>query len=137
MSEKCKCGLTLPRIRIMGRKRDSVTVGIKGTRLFPSQIYKALYEFDEITGDFQLVLDSEHRKDILTFRVEVVKESNVNSKDLELKIKKKLENMFPDFKDCVTKDLIEVKIELLNPNSLPKTGAGKPKDIIIDNRVLV
>jgi len=136
-TEKCKCGLTLPRIWVMGRRHESITVGIKGTRLFPNQIYEALDSFNEITGDFQLVLETENRLDILTFRVEVIKKEDLNNEDLKNKIKDKLENISPDLKDCISKRLLKLVVELVPPKSLPKTGARKPKDTIVDKGAFV
>lgn len=79
-NEKCKCGRTLKRIKVVGRLDDMFIAG--GVNVFPSDIEHVARKFDELTGEYRVrVFEDRH---ITRFKVEVEKKnsSNVDIEDL-------------------------------------------------------
>jgi phenylacetate-CoA ligase len=68
-AEPCECGRTSFRFRVLGRSDDMVHV--RGVNVFPTAIAQVLATFhDELTGEFQIVLDTPPPYNQLPLRVE-------------------------------------------------------------------
>lgn len=71
---QCKCGLQYPRIdRIIGRTDDMVKV--KGVNIYPGQIDEVLSKIDGVSSEYNIVIQHNAGKDVMTLRVEVENES--------------------------------------------------------------
>lgn len=69
-AEPCACGRTSFRIRVLGRSDDMVHV--RGVNVFPTAIAEVLaYFHDELSGEFQIVLDTPPPYNQLPLRVEL------------------------------------------------------------------
>ena len=71
-NEKCKCGRTLKRIKVVGRLDDMFIAG--GVNVFPSDIEHVARKFDDLTGEYRVTVFEE--KHITRFKVEVEKRKN-------------------------------------------------------------
>lgn len=83
-NEKCKCGRTLKRIKVVGRLDDMFIAG--GVNVFPSDIEHVARKFDDLTGEYRVrVFEDRH---ITRFKVEVEKKktSNVDIEELREKL---------------------------------------------------
>lgn len=70
---QCKCGLQYPRIdRIIGRTDDMVKV--KGVNIYPGQIDEVLSKIDGVSSEYNIVIQHNDGKDVMTLRVEVENE---------------------------------------------------------------
>jgi phenylacetate-CoA ligase len=121
----CACGRTHRRIeRITGRTDDMLI--IKGVNIFPIQIEKKLMEIDGVGTNFQIILERKGYNDHMIVRVEVAREFfSGDLKPLELLRKQITEELRSDI-------LITPRVDLLEPNSLPKTEGKAVR--VIDNR---
>lgn len=90
-NEKCSCGRTLKRIKVVGRIDDMFIAG--GVNVFPSDIEHVIRKFDTLTGEYRInIVEDRH---IVKFTVEVEKREDVaiDTEDLreqvsyEIKIK--------------------------------------------------
>ena len=68
-TEPCECGRTSFRFRVLGRSDDMVHV--RGVNVFPTAIAQVLAEFPELSGEFQIVLDTPPPYNELPLRVEI------------------------------------------------------------------
>ncbi len=119
---ECKCGRTHPRIdRIMGRTDDMLI--IRGINVFPSQIEEVLVQIEEVSPQYQLIVEREHNLDILTVMVEVnqkVFSDEIKALEMvEKKIQLEIENVLG----------ISVKIKLVEPRTVERSE-GKAKRIV-------
>jgi phenylacetate-CoA ligase len=119
--EECECGRHHPRImRVKGRSDDMLIIG--GVNVFPSQVETVLMKMNGVGDQYQIIVD----RDILD----------------KLQLKVEVEEKFyrsPDYDPAAfTKRLgeeltaimtIRVRIELMEPGSLPRTE-GKAKRVI-------
>jgi len=121
----CACGRTHRRIeRITGRTDDMLI--IKGVNIFPVQIEKKLMEIDGVGTNFQIILERKGYNDHMIVRVEVAREFfSGDLKQLELLRKHITEELRSDI-------LITPRVDLLEPNTLPKTEGKAVR--VIDNR---
>ncbi len=70
-NEPCACGRTSFRFRILGRSDDMVVV--RGVNVFPTAIAQVLAEIpQELSGEFQIVLDTPPPYNELPLRVEIL-----------------------------------------------------------------
>jgi phenylacetate-CoA ligase len=123
----CGCGRAHRRIdRIQGRSDDMFI--IKGVNVFPVQVEKVLMNIAEVGNNYVIVLTREHNIDDMVVRVEVT--DSVFAEDMrELeRVRKRIAH------DLKSELLITPKVELVEPNSLPKSD-GKAKRFI-DQREL-
>ncbi|MBP8984130.1 MAG: phenylacetate--CoA ligase [Syntrophobacterales bacterium] len=125
MPGPCPCGRTHRRIeRIKGRTDDMLI--IKGVNIFPIQVEKKLMEIPGVGRNFQIILEREGFNDDMIVRVEVEKEYfDGDILHLERLQRRIVEELKSDI-------LITPKVELVEPNTLPK-GEGKAQRVI-DNR---
>jgi phenylacetate-CoA ligase len=121
----CPCGRTHRRIeRIKGRTDDMMI--LKGVNIFPIQIEKKLMEIPGVGTNFLIILDREGYNDQMTVKVEVQKEYfGGDLHQLETLRRRIAEELKSDI-------LISPKVDLLEPDSLPKSE-GKAQRVI-DNR---
>jgi phenylacetate-CoA ligase len=68
-SERCACGRTAPRFRIMGRSDDMVVV--RGINAFPAQVAAVLNGFDALSGEYRIVLEGGGPYDVLPVEAEL------------------------------------------------------------------
>lgn len=72
-NEKCSCGRTLKRIKVVGRIDDMFIAG--GVNVFPSDIEHVIRKFDALTGEYRInIVEDRH---ITKFTVEVEKRGDV------------------------------------------------------------
>ncbi|HET58726.1 MAG TPA: phenylacetate--CoA ligase [Deltaproteobacteria bacterium] len=121
----CSCGRTHRRIsRITGRTDDMLI--LKGVNIFPIQIEKKLMEIPGVGNNFLIILEREGYNDLMIVRVEVLREFfSGNLKQLEQLRRKITEELRSDI-------LITPRVELVEPNTLPKTEGKAVR--VIDNR---
>lgn len=70
-TEQCKCGRAGMRFRVVGRSDDMVV--IRGLNLFPTMVAAVINEFEELSGDYRIVLDRPPPHDFLPVHVELAK----------------------------------------------------------------
>jgi phenylacetate-CoA ligase len=70
-TEPCRCGRTGMRFRVVGRSDDMVVV--RGLNMFPTMIAKVLTGFEELSGDYRIVLETKPPYDFLPVHVELAK----------------------------------------------------------------
>lgn len=100
-NEKCACGRTLKRIKVVGRIDDMFIAG--GVNVFPSDIEHVIRKFDTLTGEYRVnIVEDRH---ITKFTVEVERREGI---DID---KETLKNQV----------IYEIKMKL----------GVKPKDVII------
>ncbi len=123
----CGCGRVHRRIdRIRGRCDDMFI--IKGVNVFPVQVEKVLMNIPEVGNNYVIVLTRENNIDDMIVRVEVTDAVFVEDmRELE-RVRKRIA------RDLKSELLITPKVELVEPNSLPR-GEGKALRFI-DRRVL-
>jgi len=68
-TDRCACGRTGMRFRVVGRSDDMVVV--RGLNLFPSMVAAVVGEFDALSGDYRIVLESAPPYDFLPVHVEL------------------------------------------------------------------
>lgn len=67
----CSCGRTGFRFRVVGRSDDMVVV--RGLNLFPTMVAAVINEFDALSGDYRITLESPPPYDALPVTVELAK----------------------------------------------------------------
>ncbi|NNJ74050.1 MAG: phenylacetate--CoA ligase family protein [Anderseniella sp.] len=70
-TEACRCGRTGMRFRVVGRNDDMVVV--RGLNMFPTMIASVLTRFEELSGDYRIVLDTKPPHDFLPVQAELAK----------------------------------------------------------------
>lgn len=121
----CPCGRTHRRIeRIKGRTDDMMI--LKGVNIFPIQIEKKLMEVPGVGNNFLIILDRMDYNDHMTVKVEVRREFfSGGLGQLESLRRRITEELKGDI-------LISPKVELVEPDSLPKSEGKATR--VIDNR---
>ena len=80
-NEKCACGRTLKRIKVVGRIDDMFIAG--GVNVFPSDIEHVIRKFDTLTGEYRInIVEDRH---ITKFTVEVERREGVDIDKAQLK----------------------------------------------------
>jgi phenylacetate-CoA ligase len=119
--EQCACGLTLRRIRRIGRRSDDMFI-IRGVNVFPSQVEIALLRVEGTLPHYQIVLTRDKGLDQMEVKVEVTPE--VFSDEI-----RKLEALQHQLEASIENVLgIRVKITLVGPRSLVRSE-GKAKRV--------
>lgn len=70
-TDPCACGRTGFRFRVVGRSDDMVVV--RGLNLFPSMVAGVIGQFELLSGDYRIVLDSPPPHDVLPVSVELAR----------------------------------------------------------------
>jgi phenylacetate-CoA ligase len=118
--EPCACGRTLARIPdgILGRADDMLTV--RAANVYPSAIDEIVKSFDELGGEYQVVIDKPQDLDVMTLRLERSGELSADGeRDLVRRLDDRIKMNFGS----------RAEIELLDPGTLP-TFVYKAKRII-------
>ncbi len=116
---ECPCGSKFSRIdTIMGRTDDMIKV--KGVNIFPSHIEEVLREVNEVSSEYQVMIDHLNGKDILTLFIET--EADPQDETLKKKI-------VSEFK---VKIGIMTSVKLVGIGDLPRSE--KKTTRIFDNR---
>jgi phenylacetate-CoA ligase len=68
-TEVCKCGCAGFRFRVIGRSDDMVVV--RGLNMFPTMVAAVVTSFEELSGDYRIVLDAPPPYDVLPVEVEL------------------------------------------------------------------
>jgi phenylacetate-CoA ligase len=85
----CECGLEFPRIdRIIGRSDDMVKV--RGAMIYPSRVDELLSGIDEVSSEYQIMIDHLNGRDILTLFFETETPSAALEKTVEKEFKAKI-----------------------------------------------
>ena len=122
---ECPCGRTHSRIeRIKGRTDDMMI--IKGVNIFPIQIEKKLMDIPGVGTNFIILLEREGFNDTMIVKVEVQKEFFTG--DI-LHLERLRRSITEELKSDI---LITPKVDLVEPNSLPKSEGKAVR--VIDNR---
>ena len=125
MTETCKCGRTLRRIRRIGRRSDDMFI-IRGVNVFPSQIEVALMRVEECTPHYRIILEREKDLDTVTVEVEVGEQYYSDSVSELDALRKKIRNSIVNIVG------ISVVVKIVEPNKIPRSE-GKAKRVF-DNR---
>ena len=119
---KCPCGREHRRIdRIVGRADDMII--LKGVNIYPMQVEKVLMSMPEIGQNYLIELIKEGYLDQMRVKVEVKEEYFVEDMRALKKLQQKITHKLRD------EILITPRVELVEPNSLPKTE-GKAKRVV-------
>jgi len=123
----CGCGRVHKRIdRIQGRTDDMFI--IKGVNIFPMQVEQVLMNVPEVGNNYVIVLKRENNVDDMVVRVEVTGSVFVEDmRELE-RVRKRIAH------DLKSELLVTPKVELVEPNSLPKSEGKALR--LIDQRVI-
>ncbi|WP_235857750.1 phenylacetate--CoA ligase family protein [Marimonas lutisalis] len=90
-TDKCACGCTGFRFRVIGRSDDMVVV--RGLNMFPTMVAAVVTGFDELSGDYRIMLDTPPPYDVLPVHVELAVEGRDDgtlARRIEETCKKKL-----------------------------------------------
>ncbi len=125
---KCSCGRTLVRMNKPKGRSDDMLI-IRGVNVFPSQIEEVLLSMNQVTPNYQIVVDRVNNTDTLDVNVEMNEEMfDDNIRAIE-KIEKTIENKLRTMLG------IGADVHLVNPKTIVRSE-GKAKRVI-DNRKLV
>jgi phenylacetate-CoA ligase len=123
----CGCGRVHKRIdRIQGRTDDMFI--IKGVNVFPMQVEQVLMNVPEVGNNYVIVLKRENNVDDMVVRVEVTDSVFVEDMRELDRVRKKIAH------DLKSELLLTPKVELVEPNSLPRTEGKALR--LIDQRVI-
>lgn len=115
-TETCRCGCTGMRFRVVGRSDDMIVV--RGLNMFPTMVAAVVSEFDELSGDYRIVLDTPPPHHVLPVQAELGKghaDDGTLAQRLEHAFKSKLG--------------ATIQASILPPGTLPVTE-GKTKRVI-------
>ncbi|MDY6367438.1 MAG: phenylacetate--CoA ligase [Clostridia bacterium] len=117
--EPCKCGRTFCRMENPSGRSDDM-LKIRGVNVFPGQIEEVVLAFPELGPHYEIVVEREGYSDILTVRVELVKntDSFKELENLEKRVRGKLRVILG----------LDAKVKLESPNTLQRFE-GKAKRI--------
>jgi phenylacetate-CoA ligase len=90
-TETCACGCAGFRFRVIGRSDDMVVV--RGLNMFPSMVAAVVTSFDEMSGDYRIVLDTPPPYDVLPVQAELAadgQDDGTLSRRMEERFKQKL-----------------------------------------------
>jgi phenylacetate-CoA ligase len=88
-TEVCKCGCAGFRFRVIGRSDDMVVV--RGLNMFPTMVAAVVTSFEELSGDYRIVLDAPPPYDVLLVEVELAE--GIQDEDaLSLRLEKRFKH---------------------------------------------
>ncbi len=122
---KCPCGRTHRRIdRITGRTDDMLI--IKGVNIYPIQIERVLMSLPEVGSNYLIEVHKRPTGDELLIKVEV--KSEIFQEDMRY-----LEGLRKKIAREVKEEiLVTPKVELIEPNSLPRSQGKAQRVVIIE-----
>ena len=115
-TDACRCGRTAPRIRVRGRSDDMVI--IRGVNVFPTAVGGVLNRFEELSGEFRIVLEGESPYDRLPVEAELavgIESTPSLAEAVESEIRKQVR--------------ATARVRLVPPLSLPRTE-GKTQRVL-------
>jgi len=123
---KCPCGRTHRRIdRITGRTDDMLI--IKGVNIYPIQIERVLMSMPEVGSNYLIEVHKKPTGDELLIKVEV--KSEIFQEDMRY-----LEGLRKKIAREVKEEiLVTPKVELVEPNSLPRSQGKAQRVIIVES----
>lgn len=122
MTEPCRCGRAVRRIRRVGRRSDDMLI-IRGVNVFPSQIESALMRIQGVSPHYQIIVTRESGLDRMEVNVEVTPEL------LGDRIRE-LESLQNNIAHAIFSTVnIQAKVKLVEPKSIPRSE-GKAKRVI-------
>jgi phenylacetate-CoA ligase len=122
ITEPCRCGRTIRRIRRIGRRSDDMFI-IRGVNVFPSQVEAALLAIEGTLPHYQIILTRDKGLDQMEVQVEVTSEI------LSDKVRA-LETTQRKLADAVERTLgIRVGVRLVEPQTIERSQ-GKAKRVI-------
>lgn len=123
----CECGRVHRRIdRIQGRSDDMFI--IKGVNVFPIQVEQVLMNIPEVGNNYLIVLRRENNIDDMIVRVEVTDRIFVEDMRRLQRVQQRIA------RDLKSELLVTPKVELAEPNSLPRSDGKAVR--LIDERKL-
>lgn len=122
ITEPCKCGRTVRRMRRIGRRSDDMFI-IRGVNVFPSQVESALLEVEGTLPHYQIVLTRERDLDMMEVQVEVTSEVFGDTIGALETVRKKIERAIDHILG------IHVKLTLVEPHTIERSQ-GKAKRVI-------
>jgi phenylacetate-CoA ligase len=127
VSEPCRCGRTLRRIRRIERRSDDMFI-IRGVNVFPSQVETALLKVEGTLPHYAIILTREKGLDDMEVQVEVTPE--VFSDKIRA-----LENLKQQLGEALEQVLgIRAKVTLVEPRTLARSE-GKAKRVIDQRKI--
>ena len=88
-TEVCKCGCAGFRFHVIGRSDDMVVV--RGLNMFPTMVAAVVTSFEELSGDYRIVLDAPPPYDVLPVEVELAE--GIQDEDaLSLRLEKRFKH---------------------------------------------
>ena len=112
----CRCGRTGFRFRVIGRSDDMVVV--RGLNLFPTMVSAVISEFDQLSGNYRIVLDTRPPYDVLPVEVEL-SQSTPGAEGIAAAVEKAMKQKLG----------ATARVTVLPPRSLPVTE-GKTRRVI-------
>lgn len=123
----CGCGRAHKRIdRIRGRTDDMFI--IKGVNIFPIQVEQVLMSIPEVGNNYMIVLTRENNLDDMVVRVELADSAFVEDMRVLERVRKRVAH------DLKNELLVTPKVELVEPNSLPRSEGKAMR--LIDRRAV-
>jgi len=124
---ECGCGRVHKRIdRIQGRTDDMFI--IKGVNIFPIQVEQVLMNIPEVGNNYLISLTREHNVDNMVVQVEVTDSVFVEDMRVLERVRKRITH------DLKSELLVTPKVELVEPNSLPRSEGKATR--LIDRRAV-
>jgi len=115
-TDRCRCGRTGPRFRVVGRSDDMVVV--RAINVFPTMVASVLNAMDALSGEYRIVLKGPGPFDRLPIEVEM-KKGHDPTPELAALVEQNIR----------TEIHVTAKVRLLPSGSLPRTE-GKTKRVI-------
>lgn len=115
-TDTCACGCAGFRFRVIGRSDDMVVV--RGLNMFPTMVAAVVASFDELSGDYRIVLDTPPPYDVLPVQAELAAgqhDDGTLSQRIEARFKQKLG--------------ATIRVKLVPYGTFPRTE-GKTKRVI-------
>ncbi|MDR1285873.1 MAG: phenylacetate--CoA ligase [Campylobacteraceae bacterium] len=123
--EVCKCGRTQVRMKnIMGRVDDMLIVN--GVNVFPSQVEHVLSNIDEITLNYQIIVDKKGYLDKLDVMVEVTEDMPMDSIGALERVQKKIQN------ELLSNLYIHANVKLVEPRTIERSQGKAVR--VVDKR---
>jgi phenylacetate-CoA ligase len=124
---ECGCGRVHRRIdRIQGRTDDMFI--IKGVNIFPMQVEQVLMNIPEVGNNYLIVLTHENDIDDMVVQVEMTDSVFVEDMRVLGSVRKRITH------DLKNELLVTPKVELVEPNSLPRSEGKATR--LIDRRLI-
>jgi len=128
----CPCGRTMVRMARVRARLDDMLI-IRGVNVFPSEVERVLLKVEELSPNYQLVVNRSKALDSLQIQVELteriierwgaITDDHVEFKGLRLKISEGLKNALG----------ISTEVVLLKPKSLVQSEGKAVR--VVDNRI--